>query len=470
VKTRSPLSIVVALATFLLATTRASASPPAPSPPAPSPPAPPPSALEQRVEALEHPGGLTAEQAALRARRLSYEAQARRADSAVADQRVLQAELGFLPRVSARASYTRASDVGVQALGFTFPTDNWGLQVEMSVPISDYALRLAKQYTSAQHSAKAAAWLAVASEATASTEARLAYYAWARARLQELVALSVLELASDHLVDAKSSLAAGQASLADVMQVEAERAERELMVERARSAVEVTQAKLSITLHDPPRTRYEIGEALLAPLPPLELQRAYGALVEEALRRRPELKALRATSASWSDEASQQSLGLLPRLEAFGRAQYANPNPAYFPPAPAWRGNWAIGGVVSWTSGEAIVAGTSAGAAGARVAGVRAQESAVRDGIRLEVLQALRALGEAELALEAAARRLAAAEEAYRVRRALFRAAQATSTELGDTELALSQARFAAVDVRIDLRMARARLLHAVGRDVPEAR
>lgn len=430
--------------------------------------------FEQQVGALlEHSGGLTADQAAARARTLSYEAQARRADAAASSQRVVQAGLGYVPRVAARGTYTRVSDIGAQALGplvLTQPTDNYSLQVEVVVPLSDYVLRLTRQYASARHSARAAGHLTQAAEAMASTDARLVYYAWSRARLQQLVAQAALELASDHLADAKSSLAAGQASQADVMQAEAKLADRELQVARARSGILISEERLRTLLHDPAGKSYVIGEPLLEPLPSLPGQHDYPALLDEALRRRPELRALRETGAGLRAEASQHASGLLPKLDVFGSAQYANPNPRYFPPADAWKGTWAAGAMVSWTSVDAIVAGTSSSASVSSATSADARANAVRDGIRDELLQAFRAVQDAELAIHATARSLSAAEEAYRIRRALFRAAQATSTELTETETALTQARFAAIDARIDLRMARARLDHATGRDVSAAR
>jgi outer membrane protein TolC len=455
-----------------------------------------PSGFDMEIESLvKRPGGLTADQAAERARSLSYEAEARRADSAAAEARVHQAELGYVPRVVARGLYTRVSDVGLQSfgnvvtapgaptgpvaatgaaptplantpLGFTYPLDNWSLQADVVVPISDYVLRVAKQCASAKHSAKAAALTAKAADATASSNARIEYYAWTKARLQEIVAASALELSSEHLADVRSNFAAGQASQADVMQVEAQKADRELLVARARSAIAIEEDRLRTMLHDPPRATYEIGEPLLAPLPPLSAQGDFAALLDEALRKRPELSAIREMSDGLRDEASQARIGLFPKLDAFGSAQYANPNPRYFPPLAAWKGTWAVGAMVSWSSPDAILGGTSASAAESRAAGASAEFNAVRDGIRDEVMQAFRAVHDAEVACDSTERSLSAAEEAYRVRRALFRAAQATSTELGDTEVTLTRARFAAIDARIDLRIARARLVHAVGRDV----
>jgi outer membrane protein TolC len=65
--------------------------------------------------------------------------------------------------------------------------------------------------------------------------------------------------------------------------------------------------------------------------------------------------------------------------------------------------------------------------------------------------------------LSASGRGLAAAEESYRVRQALFAEGRATSVELTDAETDLVRARLAAVDARIDAGLARVRLQRATG-------
>ena len=164
-------------------------------------------------------------------------------------------------------------------------------------------------------------------------------------------------------------------------------------------------------------------------------------------------------------DASAQRMAILPRLDAFATGMYANPNPRYFPPPPVWNATWAVGGAITWTSTDAILGGTGASATAARAASAEAQGRAVRDGIRDEVVQAYQELRQAETAITSSQRGLAAAEEAYRVRRAMFDAEQATSTEVGEAETALLRARFDAVNARVDLRVARVRLMHATGRD-----
>ena len=53
------------------------------------------------------------------------------------------------------------------------------------------------------------------------------------------------------------------------------------------------------------------------------------------------------------------------------------------------------------------------------------------------------------------------------MRRELFRNGRATSVELTDAETELVRASLDVVNARVELRVARARLLHATGRDVP---
>jgi outer membrane protein TolC len=87
----------------------------------------------------------------------------------------------------------------------------------------------------------------------------------------------------------------------------------------------------------------------------------------------------------------------------------------------------------------------------------------LEDQVRRQVSAALQALLDARAAIRTSEHGLQAAEESYRVRRALFQNGRATSTELLDAELDLTRARRSALGARLELRMARARLEFAVG-------
>ena len=73
----------------------------------------------------------------------------------------------------------------------------------------------------------------------------------------------------------------------------------------------------------------------------------------------------------------------------------------------------------------------------------------------------------AQHALATSQKGLAAAEEGYRVRKELLAADRATAVELVDSETDLTRARIAALNARVDLRIAMTQLVHALGDDAP---
>jgi outer membrane protein len=456
-------------------------------------PTPAPAAIEaQLTELIGRQGGLTSDQAAARARASSYDVRAKRADAETAQATVDQANAAYVPRLKGTAGYQRTSPVsllfpfppanvtipvqaGVAAplhgttssspLDFAYPVDNWNFQIDADIPLSDYVLKIAKQHAAAKHSARAAELTEHATELTVSSNARIQYYSWARARLQEIVAEDAFEQARAHYGDANAEFSAGKASQADLLGVQAEVAQNQLLVVRAKNAVALEDDRLRTALHDTSGQAYEIGEPLLADLAPVQGEESFNSLLSEALNQRSELRSIAESVRGLHSQAAANKMDILPKLDATGTAQYANPNPRYFPPQNQWNGSWGVGGAITWSDVDVLLGMTNGNANEARAKSTEAQALSMRDGIRDEVMQSFQAVHEAEAAIDSTKQSLAAAEESYRVRRALFRADRATSTELSDSENALTRARFDVVNARIDLRVARVRLLHAVGRD-----
>ncbi|HEY2513020.1 MAG TPA: TolC family protein [Polyangiaceae bacterium] len=424
--------------------------------------------LEKRLLSLiGRPSGLTAEQAAARARATSYDVKAKKAEYEAAQSTVNQATLAYVPRIKGTASYTRTSPVSLSAFGISivYPEDNWNLQVDVDVPLSDYALKIAKLHAGAEHSAKAAEFTARAADAMSASNAQISYYSWARARLNAVVAEAALENAQQHLADAKAEFAAGKASQADVLAVQAQLAQNTLLVTRAHNSVTLEEDRVHTAMHDPGTGSYEIGEPLLTDLPPVSGQEDLNGLISESLKTRPEFLSITETARGLHLQAQASKFDVLPKLDGIGTAQYANPNPRYFPPGNAWNGTWAVGAAVTWAATDVVLGATNGATTEARAQSTEAQALSMREGIRDEVLQAWQAVHESEAAIQSTEESLNSAEESYRVRRALFRADRATSTELSQSENALTQARFEVVGARIDLRIARVRLAHATGRD-----
>jgi outer membrane protein TolC len=455
---------------------------------------PPPGGLEQRMaELAPRPGGLTADGVARRAAATSPDVRAHQEDARAAAALVDQTLALAFPRVGVTASYRRLSPITLPSLtsggnlvatsqltqgpldpssqlfavGVTFPVllDNYSLQASLSVPISDYVLRVSQGLSAARHSRASSELATRAAQLKAAADARLLFYNWVRARGAQLISAEALATARGHLDDLNKMFAVGMVSRADVMRVDSQVAQTELLVERAANLTRVLEQQLRTALHDPSSAPYALGEDLLGPLAPLQLPQADEALVDEALGQRPELRALAEGLSSLRDQAKLARAGYYPRLDAFGNVIYANPNPRIFPQVDQFTATWDVGVALSWSPND--VAGTVPGshAADARAAQLEAQRQQVVDGVRVEIAAARSALREADLAVLTTARGLAAAEESYRVRRELFRQGKATSVELTDAENDLARARLESINARIDQRVARVRVVHATGRD-----
>jgi outer membrane protein TolC len=451
--------------------------------------------LESKVgSVLGRPGGLTSDTVAKRAEATSFDVKSKRDDIDAAAAQVDQALVGYFPRLGLTGRYTRLSPISVPGLGnlvisptpgglpgqppvnpdtlisqpFQFPVllNQTILQATLNVPLSDYLLRIPQGYAAATKNEKATKFSEGASRLKAASDARVVYYTWVRAKLQEIVADQALAQANAHLVDARHAFDAGTLNKADVLRFESQAASSRLLVERAKSLAEVTETQIRVAMHDTSPGPYEVGETVVGEQPKVSGIENLTALWNEASAARLETKALQQTSDALREQAKVARAGNYPRLDAFGDAIYANPNQRIFPLENAFRATWDVGVQLTYSPNDIALAGASGKNLEARASSLISQREALEDGIRVEVTQSRNAFREAEATIESTAQGLAAAEEGYRVRRSLFRNGRATAVELTDAETDLTRSRLEAINARIDARIAKVRLEHAVGRDV----
>jgi outer membrane protein TolC len=447
------------------------------------------------------PGGVTAAQAGVRAAQTSWSAKAAQETLRSAAARVDGAWAAFLPRLSGVAKYTRLSSftppsfgsgsiVGTDATGtfidpatFYSPTlnqngtthlfpftlafplvlDNYLLQGTITVPISDYLLRIDQNYTAATHSRDAARWDVLTARAGSEANGRIAYYTWLNARGAVIVAVQALNDQRTHLRDARNQFAAGNASKADVLRAETAVASADLALERAKNLSDLTEKQLRTLMHLPEEVALAPGEDLDAPVAPVEGN--VKQMTIEAFSARPEIKSADANAASAHEQAEAAKAGRWPVLSAFADGIVANPNPRYIPATNSWNSTWDVGAQVTWSPNDVLTANSSANDLDARVAAVEANKQVTRDNIEVEVTQMLQQVHEGDFSIESSKRELASAEEAYRVQRELFNNGRGTSTTLTDAESDLTRARLDLLNAKVAARTARIRLEHALGRD-----
>lgn len=437
--------------------------------------------LDAKLEAMQgSANGLTADEVARRTLHSNPDVTAKQKAVEAADASRDETKARYYPKLDLGARYTRLSDLQATCLPLNGPTspcvpstsifpvilNNYNLQATLSIPLSDYVLRLSNSMASANHNKTAAQLDERATRLSIARDARLYYYQWIRAQGGAYVAAKALESAQGHQQDAKNAFDAGLVSRADVLRTVSQQKTAELAVARAANNVAIATEQLRVLMVDTTQTNYEIGENILNELPPYAVPPSPDAGYAEALERRLEMRQLGETEAALRAEAAVARAGRYPRLDAQGNAVYANPNTRYVPPDATWRGTWDASIVLSWTPTNIFGATAQAKNAEAHADEVAARKGALRNALHMEVSQAMNALAEATFGLSVSKDNLEAASENYRVRRELYRAGKATIVEVTDAETELTRARLEVVNSHVDERIARVALTHALGRDV----
>lgn len=461
-------------------------APRAPAAPAPAAPAPAPSspstpspaalaesgtaAVDADINALIHPGGLTATASAARAVKVSPEVRRRAADVAAANAGATKVQLVNVPRVAGTLQYVRLSsiDAPMIAPGFSFPVllNSYSAVAEVSVPLSDYVFRIPDLVAGARAALEAAKTSQLSTEVAVAAAAKLAYYEWLRALLQRVVAARSVSQVEATLGQVRSLVEVQRASRADLLRVEALLAQAKQTSSQLDGIVALREEALRLTIgasYDEPLT---VGEDIRAELE-LPAAEASRALADAALKRRLEVKTLDAGIRAKERQRDAENASRLPRLSAFGQATYANPNQRIFPSEEEFNFTWQAGLQLTWTLNDFLTAKASIDGFNAEVQGLQADRDRLSDGIRVEVVQARTNLEVARSAIDTTAQGLAAAEESYRVRKELLALERATAVELVDAESEVTRARIAALSARVDLRVALVQLARATGTDTP---
>lgn len=452
-----------------------------------------PDPLEARLDReLGVAGGLTSEETARRAVKTSFDLRARRAELLAAAADADRALLAYLPNLSVGVSYTRVSDLGPVELGSVVvapgepagalppdavlvnapillrsPLNQWIFQASLLVPVSDYLLRVPRARAAALRARDAQASSLEASQARVTTDARVSYYGWVRARLGALVAEQALADARAHLADAQLASRAGSASDADVLRLQSQVARAELYLTSSRSLASLTERQLRTAMHDDSERALAIGEDIhREPAPGGSEVARLEAHWAEASRHRPELRAQSSTAESLHERSELEKAAYVPRLDLFANATYGDPNPRQFPPKAEFRSSWLAGGRLTWDLTDAWIARERARAVSARAAAVLEERRATLDRIRVEVQAAAQAVDDSVEALSNSRQALESSRESYRVRRLLFQHGRSTSVELLDAETDLTRARLDSLNAEVDARVARARLAYAIGHAV----
>lgn len=264
---------------------------------------------------------------------------------------------------------------------------------------------------------------------------------------------SNLEAQRAHLALAQARFQAGAAPRADVLRAETAVANAQFSLTSAQNQAELSRVNLDLAMGVDPTTPVRVQEAEEAPAAAADL----GALVELALRRRPEARRARFSVQAAQDALQVARVGSWPAVVT--DAAYGLRGDAFPPSDRNW--SWALS--LQWPFFDAGRTGGRVQEAEANLRSVQASLRQTEQTVASEVAQALLNMQTAEQQQAAVQAEVASAQENLRVATGRYESGVGTYLEITDAQNALLTAQTNQVNVRYNLSAARAALGRALG-------
>lgn len=417
---------------------------------------------------------LTPADAVARAFEASHRLAEARARRTGAEATVRLRQTAERPTASASAGYSRTNHVDE----FGVPQPNGGFRTLYPDIPDNVVTRLAFQwpiYTSgradALERAATAEVSAIGSDLDAArADLRLetvrAYWAVATAAEAVRVLQQSVARAEAQVNDARQRLEVGLVPPNEVRSFEAQRSNEQLQLIEARNLYESSLIDLRRLIGADPEAPIELADDLATPgtFTPVSPGMST-ALVDEALKQRPERQALtfRISGAEARERAA--AAGRRPTLGFTGGLDYANPNARIFPRAGDWRTSWDLSVNVSWPILDGGRTKAEVAEAQAAVAAARERLLDLDTMVATDVRQRTLDLRSSEAAVSAAEDGVSAAAEARRVVGERFAVGAAAPTDVLIAEEALLDAQLARARALANVRLAEARLVRSLGRN-----
>lgn len=421
---------------------------------------------EERPGLPVDPAGWTAEKVAARAVEVAPSVKQAQATRTTAEDAAKLGVSAFAPRLDLRASYTRLSLIDPPNIpGFgEFPQypDNFLLRASLAVPVTDYIFTVLPSFQAAEDLARVASFQAEAESESVALRARESFYLFVRTTAAERVAGDAVMQLEKYLADLEALVGAGEGTPADVLQARSRLAEARVQRSAARGSVRVATEALRLLLDLPAGAAITIAEDVFESARPAAPDAA--ALVTEAMESRPEVRALHALAESNDAQVRAAHGARYPRLSVVGNVDYASPNQRLFPQVEEFDATWDLSVVLSWSPNDFVSNKVVADQAELERTRVDNDLITLQDMLGSAATQAASDYGVALETISAADEGVTAAREAWRVRRELLAAGEATPSEALETETALRRAELQQIDAHVSARLALARVQHVIGK------
>jgi outer membrane protein len=390
---------------------------------------------------------------------------AAQASTEAAEGRVEQARSGLLPQLSATAGYERTTNNFLfhpGSLNRVGAVDSWSAinyydsSATLSQLIWDFG-QTSKRWRSTQASARATADQERVTLQQTLLQVRTAFFNAVANKELLAVARETLENQRNHRTQIEGFVQAGTRPPIDLSQAQADFSNAEVVVVNALNAYQRSKVLLNQTMGLEAPIDYDVASDALPPQAGED--GALEPLLESALAARPEIGSAKeqVKAQQLLIQSARGSYG--PSLALLGTIQQTTATGTNY---VGW--DAAVGVTLTWNLFQGGLTNGMVHEAEGNLGFAAAQLDLLRQQVRVDVDQALLAIRAAKAALSSATRALLAARQRLQLAEGRYQNGSGSVIELGDAQIAASNAAAQVVQTDYQLATARAQLLFALGR------
>ena len=271
------------------------------------------------------------------------------------------------------------------------------------------------------------------------------------------VAREALANQERHLGQIQGYVEVGTRPAVDLAQARADRANAQVQLINAENNYAVAKAQLNQAMGIEGDTEYDVADDTVAPIAGEDL--SIDGLMAEAVRARPDILGLDAQIRAQELTLGATRAGYWPTLSASTGVTESGAELNHL----VW--NWNATLNLTWQLYQGGVTRAQVDEARANLKGLVAQRDALRQTLRVSVEQARLGLRAAKAGLVASEEALTNARERLKLAEGRYQVGVGNIIELGDAQLAYTNAAVQKVQAEYNLANARAQLLQALGRE-----
>ena len=369
----------------------------------------------------------------------------------------------FLPQVNMQYTYTRLDKAPFIVVPPNPPqtvgtTDNYNWSTSVTQPVFTGGA-LINSYLLAKLGVDTAKVQFEQTERDLVLQVKVSYYAVLTAEKGVEVAQQAVAQLESHLTVAQAFFDVGITAKNDVLQVEVQLAQTRQNLISAEHNLEVARAVFNTLLRRGINEPVRLGEAL--EYAPLTID--MNALIEEAMRQRPEIRLSDLGIQSAKKEVGIAASKLFPQVSIVYTYERQGDEPSVNGSPFQRMHDWNVMGVAQWNVWDWGKAWWGVGQSKANVFQAQCALEQVKDSVKLDVQAAALNVTAASKNVQVAETAVGQAEEDARINEEKFKGQVATTTDVLDSLTRLTQTRTNYYSALSDYNVAKARLQRAIG-------